>query len=164
MRTLIPLIALFSVSLLVGGCDTVSDALNGAACAATGYADSGTVAATVGSSRYSTPCVRVEVEAGVLTIASIDDVVSDNNQRLLAVTAPNELGTFEVGESAAAGVYTLRAEDASQQADQTFASVSGRVTVSSIEDDAATGTFSFVARTPGGDEVQVTAGRFDVTF
>ncbi|MGB3545028.1 hypothetical protein [Rubrivirga sp.] len=156
--------ALLSILMFTGGCDAVSDVVDGAACSATGYADSGTVSATVGGSRYSTPCVRVEVESGVLTIASIDDVVSDNDQRLLAVTAPNEVGTFEVGETTAGGVYTVRAADTSQQAEQTFASTSGRVTVTSVTDTSAEGTFSFVGQVPSGDQIDIVNGSFDVTF
>ncbi|WP_412069609.1 DUF6252 family protein [Rubrivirga sp. IMCC43871] len=163
MRTLLPAALLLSV-LLVSGCDTLSDAVDGAACAASGYADTGTVSATVGSASYSTPCVRAEEASGQVTVASLDNVVSDGGQRLLAVTAPTEVGTFEIGATTATGVYTARAADPDQQADQTYAATSGSVTVSSVSATTIVGTFAFTARTPAGETIEVTGGRFDLTF
>ncbi|WP_412061709.1 DUF6252 family protein [Rubrivirga sp. IMCC45206] len=163
MRTLLPA-ALFVSLLAVAACDTLGDAVDGAACAASGYADAGTISATVGGAAYRTPCVRVDEASGQVTVASLDDVVSDGGQRLLAVTAPTEVGTFEVGATRAAGVYTARAADPERQADQTYAATSGTVTVASVSATAIAGTFAFSARTPAGETVEVTAGRFDVTF
>lgn len=158
--TLRPLLLVLLVSAV--GCDTVSDRVDQAACAASGYADAGTVTATVSGSRYATACVRVDRESGVVTVASIDNVVSNQAQRLLAITVPATVGTYAIGSSTAAGVYTTRAADASDQAEQTYVATSGTVTVTSTGSGAA-GTFSFAARTPAGAQIEVTAGRFDVT-
>lgn len=163
MRPLLSAALLLSV-LFVGGCDALSDAVDGAACEASGYADTGTVSATVGGTAYNTPCVRADEASGQVTVASVDGVVSDGGQRLLAVTAPTEVGTFEIGATTAAGVYTARAADPEQQADQTYAATSGSVTVSAVSATAITGTFAFTARTPAGETLEVTGGRFDVTF
>lgn len=158
----VPLLCLLLVA--AAGCDALSDTLDEAACSASGYADEGEMSATVDGGRYSTACVRVETEANLLTVGSIDNVVSDNDQRLLAVTAPAEVGSYEIGSSAALGAYTFRAADASQQAEQTYAATSGTITIATVSANAASGTFSFVGRTPAGDQVTVASGAFDVTF
>lgn len=151
------------VALSASGCDTVSDTVDEAACAASGYADSGEVSATVGPSRYATACVRVDEVSGQITIASIDNVVSDSNQRLLAITMPTTTGTFAIG-AAATAAYTQRAADAGQQAAQTYAATSGTVTVTAISESTATGTFAFTAQNPAGEDLDIASGRFDVSF
>lgn len=150
---------------LVAGCDTVSDTVDEAACRASGYADEGTVSASVNGSRYSTPCVRGDLEQGALAIASLDGVVSQGAQRGIALTIPgDEPDTYTIGADAAAATYVARAADSSQQADETYLATSGTITVTAVSASGATGTFSFTAQTVGGGEVEVTNGRFDVTF
>ena len=158
---LVPLLVL----LAVAGCDTVSDTVDEAACRASGYADVGTVTASVSGSAYSTPCVRGDLEQGALAIASLDGVVSQGAQRGIALTVPGDApDTYAIGDEAAAATYVARAADASQQADETYLATSGTITVTAVSASGAAGTFSFTARTVGGDEVAVTNGRFDVTY
>ena len=146
-------------------CDSVSDAVDTAACQATGYADEGTVRAMVGDGGFSGTCIRVDTEQGTLTIVGADNVVSQNNQEVITLVLPSsEARTYTLGSDAATAVYAARTEDPNDQDDETYAAVNGTLTVESASATAARGTFAFTGRTVGGTEVTVSGGRFDVTF
>ncbi len=159
-----PVLCLLAV-LLLPACDTVSDAVDNAACQATGYADAGTVRATVAGDAFSGTCVRVDTEAGALTVVGADNVVSQNSQEVITLVLPSDsVRAYTLGASAATAAFAARAEVSGDQVDRTYLGVSGTVTVEAASATAARGTFSFTGRNAAGDEVAVTGGQFDVTF
>lgn len=91
-------------------------------------------------------------------------MVSANRQRSITVAAEAEVGTYALNDVQAEGIYVARTADSDDQADETYAGVSGTVTVEAVSSTAAEGTFSFTARNPAGTEIEVAEGRFDVTF
>ncbi len=161
--------ALFLALLLpLAACDEVGDAVDNAACQATGYADAGSVRATVSGDSFSGTCVRVQLQSGTLTIVGADNVVSQNDQEILSLTFPStDLREYsldpEVGVVATA-TYTARTEDPNDQGDEVYAATGGTIALDAYTESSAEGTFSFTGRTVGGDEVTVANGTFDVTF
>lgn len=161
MRTLLALVLL----LPVAGCDALSDSVDEAACQASGYADEGSVRATIDGDSFSGTCVRVQVEQGALTIVGADNVVSRDQQEFITLTLPSTaVGTYELGLDAALATYTARTEDSDDQADEVFAAVNGTITLDAYTDSSAEGTFTFTGRALDDDEVTVTRGSFEVTF
>jgi hypothetical protein len=156
------LVALALVAL--PACDDAGDLVDRAACDATGHASEGTVSATADGARFSATCVRGDVTADVLSVAGIDDVVSDGRQRSVALVVAAAPGAYSVGADGVTATYVARADDPDRQPEQTFAAVAGTVTVEAVSDAAAEGTFAFTARNADGDEVEVTGGRFEVEF
>ena len=151
--------------LPLAACDTVSDAVDDAACRATGYADAGSVRATVAGDSFSGTCIRVQLQQGILTIAGADNVVSQNNQEVITLTFPStDERSYQLANDAAVASYTARTEDPDDQGDEVYASVSGTLSLDVYTESSAEGTFSFTGRTINGDEVTVTSGTFDVTF
>ncbi len=162
MRPLLCLLAL----LTLPACDAVGDAVDNAACQATGYADSGSVRATVAGDAFSGTCVRVDTEAGALSVLGADNVVSQNSQEVITLTLPSdEVRSYDLDSDPATASYTARTEDPDDQGDEVYIATSGTITVEAATATSARGTFSFAARTlASGAEVTVTGGRFDVTF
>ena len=151
--------------LTLPACDEVSDAVDNAACQASGYADAGSVRATVDGDRFSGTCVRVDREAGTLTIVGADNVVSQNSQEVITLAVPTgEARTYDLGAEVATAAYAARTEDPDDQGDEVYAAIDGTLTVTSVTDGATTGTFSFTGRTLNGATVEVSGGRFDVSF
>lgn len=164
MRYALPLLL-----LLATGCDTVSDAADEAACQASGYADEGTVSASVSGDAFSGTCVRVDVQQGALSIVGADNVVSNNNQEVITLTFPStEIRAYEiddpVGTQLAAASFTARTENPDDQADEAYLATRGTLSLDAYSETAASGTFSFTARTINGAEVVVSSGTFAVTF
>ena len=160
------LFLLLALTLPLAACDTVSDTVDNAACRASGYADDGTVRATVSGASYSATCVRVEVEEGAVLIASVDNVVSQNNQTSITLTLPSTTpGTFTIeSNNGALATYVARTSDPNDQTGETYAATSGTITLEDYSAGSAEGTFSFTARNLDDESVTVTGGRFDVTF
>jgi len=156
---------LLALLLPVAACDTVTDAVDNAACQASGYADGGTLRATVSGDSFSGTCIRVQLQSGVLTVAGADNVVSNNNQELITLTFPTtDTASYTLGSSAAVASFTRRTEDSSDQANEVYAATSGTVTLAEYSATTARGTFSFSARNAAGTVVTVASGTFDVTF
>ena len=146
-------------------CDAISDAADNAACQATGYADSGTVRASVAGDSFSGTCIRVDTEGGTLTIAGADNVVSQNNQEVITLAFPStEIRSYALGTDAATAVFVARTEDPEDQAEETYAAISGTLRLDAVSETTARGSFSFTGRTVGGTEVTVSGGSFNVTF
>ncbi len=151
--------------LPLAACDQVSDAVDNAACQATGYADGGTVRATVSGDSFSGTCVRVQLQQGTLTIAGADNVISQNNQEVITLTLPStDVRSYQLANDVAVASYTARTENPDDQGDEVYASVNGTLSLDVYTESSAKGTFSFTGRTVNGDEVTVTNGTFDVTF
>lgn len=156
-------IALLAVTL--PACDQVSDAVDEAACRASGYADAGTVRATVDGDTFSGTCVRVEAQAGTLTVIGADNVVSQNDQEAITLTFRSTApGPYDVEEADAAASIAFRTESQDDQADEVYVGLEGTLTLDAYTEAAASGGFSFTARNAAGDLVTVTDGTFDVTF
>lgn len=165
MRSALRLALSLPLLLLAAGCDEVSDTVDAAACRASGYADEGSVRATVDGDTFSGTCVRVEVQQGTLTIVGADNVVSQNNQEVITLTFPSTtVRSYDLGDDVAAASFAARTEDPNDQEDEVYLAISGTLSLDEYSSTSAEGTFSFTARTVGGAEVEVTSGRFDVTF
>jgi hypothetical protein len=167
MRTLLALALL----LPVAGCDALSDAADETACRASGYADVGSVRASVSGDAFSTACVAARVEAGALVIAGADNVVSDDDQEVLTLTFPStDLASYEIGASGATATFARRTTDSNDQAEEVYVATDGTLTLAEgaePSESSATrvrGSFSFSARNGAGDVVAVSGGTFDVTF
>lgn len=160
-----PAVLLPALLLLAPGCDTVADSVDAAACRASGYADTGTVSASVSGDRFSGTCVRVEVQQGTLTVVGADNVVSQNRQEVISLTFPSTtLRSYDLGAGAAAAAFAARTEDPDDQAEETYAAVDGTLSLDTYTASSASGTFAFTARSANGAQVEVTGGRFDVSF
>ena len=147
--------------LPLGACDALSDAVDSTVCQSSGYADSGSVRATVDGDSFSGTCVDVQLQRGTLTIAGADNVVSQNNQEAITLTFPStEPASYTLGSEVAAAAYAARGETG----DVAYVGTSGMITLTAYDESSASGTFSFVAQRTNGDEVVVSEGRFDVSF
>lgn len=159
MRTVVVLVAL----LTLPACDAVSDAVDTAACQASGYADSGSVRATVDGDAFSGSCVRLDREAGTLTIIGADNVVSQDEQEVITLALPNaDVRSYTIGSDAATAAFAARTPDADDQRDEFYAAIDGQITVLQSTDTAVSGTFAFTAQNANGDAIPVTGGTFDV--
>jgi len=159
-----PALLLLAV-LTLPACDAVSDAVDDAACQASGYADSGTVRATVSGDSFSGTCVRVDRESGTLTIVGADNVVSQNDQEVITIAVPSDdLRSYDLSNDVATAAFARRTEDPNDQGDEVYVATSGTLTVTAVSDDSAEGTFAFSARNASGATVEVSGGRFNVSF
>ena len=151
--------------LTLPACDEVSDAVDNAACQASGYADSGSVRATVDGDAFSGTCVRVDARAGTLTVLGADNVVSQNSQEFISVTFPTtEIRSYTLGDGLAVASFTARTEDTDDQGEEVYAATGGTVRLDVATETSAQGTFSFTAQNASGETVEVEGGRFSVTF
>ena len=151
--------------LTLPACDEVSDAVDNAACQASGYADTGTVRATVDGDSFSGSCVSVETQGTTLTIAGADNVVSRNSQEIIAITFPTrEIRSYDLVNDLVGATYAARTEDADDQDREVYGAVDGTVRLDAVSETTASGTFSFTAQNLDGETVEVSGGRFDVTF
>ncbi|MEM1042117.1 MAG: DUF6252 family protein [Bacteroidota bacterium] len=103
-----------------------------------------------------------------LTIAGgqVGDAVSTVTVSITAVDgAEITPGTYAIGDDATDLVFGTGSYSPDATMQQTFLSTSGSVTVDAIDDEGASGTFSFTAALPGSsDTIEVASGQFNVGF
>lgn len=98
--------------------------------------------------------------------AQLGDQISTLNVSVTAVNgAALDAGTYAIGDDGTDNVFGTGAYSPSSTTQSTFLATSGTLTIDSIDDDGAQGTFSFMAERPGTSEmVNVANGRFNVAF
>lgn len=159
MKRLIPLLVL--PALFLAGCD--SNGAGGAACEQAGLTATGSFSATAAGEGFTAACVSGQFTNGVLAIAGLENIdgSAGASQRQININLFNpQTGSNTIGT----GVATYADVDLANPAAGTYASTSGSVQLDAVSATGAKGTFSFTARNNGGQTVQVTNGRFDITF
>ncbi len=166
--TMLKRFVLFSFALLLSStliaCDSGDDD-DGGGGGSGGPCDSGSVTATVDGSSFAAECVTLDVANGILTFSGIANADGSSGSDQETIT----LGGIQaqVGTQTPAAATYARAPNA-DPSDVTTCVAAGTATatISEIDSDNASGTFSFTA-TCFSDGVQtqvaVTNGRFDLS-
>ena len=160
------LFSLLVLALLITGCDSADDD------GGSGGLALGTMTAEIDGTDWNAANATITdvTVAGnqILTIngAQVGSEISTLNVSVTAVNgATLGAGTYAIGDDGMDNVFGTGAYSPSSSTQSTFLATSGTLTIDSIDDDGAQGTFSFMAERPGtGEAVNVTNGRFNVGF
>ncbi len=158
------LFSFLMLALLITGCDSADDGGGDLAL--------GSMAAEIDGTEWNAANATITDlnVAGnrTLTIngAQLGSEVSTLNVSVTAVNgAALGTGTYAIGDDGTDNVFGTGAYSPSSTTQSTFLATSGTLTIDSIDDDGARGTFSFTAERPGsGETVTVASGRFNVAF
>lgn len=144
-------------SLVVAGCDSGGSNDNDS-----DLPNDGSLSATVGGSSFDATVVTATYESGVLGIGGNLGASQAGGQEQINLTVPNaSAGTHQFAIGGAVGVYS-KAESVTNV--QAYAAMSGSITIDSIDENGARGSFEFTGRSNSGTSIEVTDGSFDVTF
>lgn len=165
LRTLSAL-ALAASLFTLTGCDSNDDS---AACTAAGITSTGSLSATAGGASFDAACVSAQSSGGGTQIVAIENIgqAGASQRQISLVLFGSGAGTYSIG-GASSGNFasaTYADVDLANPTAGTFVGTSGSVSVETLTATSAKGTFSFSARSSqGSTTVQVSSGRFDVTF
>ena len=155
MTRLLTLLAL--PALLLTGCGS-----NGpdAACASAGFEATGSLSATAGGEAFSAACMNATFSNGAFVVAGIENLgAAGASQRQISFTVMNP----QTGSNQAV-VATYADIDLANPTAGTYAATNATIQFDAFSSTAAEGSFSFTARNNGGQTVQVTNGRFDLSY
>ncbi len=121
----------------------------------------GTMQATVAGNAWNATTVQATRANGVLALAGAQ-IVGGENQQINISGLVNGTGTFNFGITAGLTATFGRGSGTSVE---TFAALSGNLTVTELTDNSAKGSFAYTATNPQTQQsVTVADGSFDVTF
>ena len=169
MRSLMRfLLSLLVLSFLFTGCDSADDG------GGSGGLALGSMTADIDGADWNAANATItDVTVAGNQILTINGAQigsgSDVSTLNVSVTAVNGAtlgaGTYAIGDDGTDNVFGTGAYSPSSTTQSTFLATSGTLTIDSIDDDGARGTFSFMAERPSsGETVNVTNGRFNVAF
>jgi hypothetical protein len=160
MKRLLFLALALLLTPALAGCDSGSDDDNGGN---SGGDNSGGISATVDGAAFSPDSVNPTFDGGVLQVTGIRGTADQ-----LTIAVPNaSQGTFNISQTSQVMIMYREGTTAYQANGVTaLGGASGTVTISSLSESGASGTFSgtLLDAATGGGTITVTDGSFDVTF
>lgn len=165
--------ALLASVLLLTACDS-----NGGSSGDGNTCVDGSLTATAGGSAFASECVSFMLSSGVLSLGALAnlDGSDGSTQRQILLVVPNAAEGTTASPIGFIGTYTDGELDGSQFSGFSTTGLSGSLTLTTLTDSRAVGTFSFSGpeleiqatagsagtSTPTGRTVSVTGGSFDI--
>lgn len=169
----LPRTALLAAALLVTGCDSNSVSSGG-----NDTCVSGSLTATADGAAFAAECVTFSLDSGVLSLGALVNADGGDGatQRQITLSVPGAAEGTASAPAGFVGTYTDGALSGSQFSGTSTTGLSGTLTLETLTDSRAVGTFSFSGSefelsataggagsgTPTGRTVAVTDGTFDI--